>query len=244
MRLAVLADIHGNADALMAVLDDLNRHSPDLTVNLGDCLSGPLEPARTADILMAQDWPTVRGNHDRWLVSPPDPIGPWEASALPALTPAHLAWLAALPPRLSVGGALLCHATPQDDLTYWLHHVLPDGSFVPAPRHRIAPHAEGIAESLILCAHTHIARAVQLPGGPLIVNPGSVGCPGYDDDHPVPHLVEQGTPLACYALLDQRPGGWALSFRQIPYDNTRAAALAAAGGSTAWQEALSSGWLL
>lgn len=49
MRLAVLADIHGNADALEAVRADLARQSPDLVVNLGDCLSGPLEVERTAE---------------------------------------------------------------------------------------------------------------------------------------------------------------------------------------------------
>jgi predicted phosphodiesterase len=36
MRIAVLSDIHGNADALAAVMEDLFRQSPDLTVNLGD----------------------------------------------------------------------------------------------------------------------------------------------------------------------------------------------------------------
>ncbi len=86
MRLAVLADVHGNLDALHAVLDDLKTQSPDLTVNLGDCLSGPLWPAETADLLIGLGWPTVRGNHDRWLIAPPDPVGPWEADALPHLS--------------------------------------------------------------------------------------------------------------------------------------------------------------
>jgi predicted phosphodiesterase len=242
MRLAVLADIHGNADALIAVMADLNTQSPDLTVNLGDCLSGPLEPARTADLLMAQNWPTVRGNHDRWLVTPPTPVGAWEADALPTLTPAHMHWLASLPPTRSIAGALLCHATPQDDLTYWLHHVS-DGTVIPSPRAQIAERATGITESLILCGHTHLARAVQLPHGPLIVNPGSVGCPGYDDDLPAFHVVEQGTPMACYAILDQRGDTWAVTLRQVPYDNRRAAELAAARGSTTWASALSTGWL-
>jgi predicted phosphodiesterase len=42
MRLAVLADIHGNLPALDAVLDDLERRRVDGVVNLGDCASGPL----------------------------------------------------------------------------------------------------------------------------------------------------------------------------------------------------------
>ncbi len=47
--------------------------------------------------------------------------------------------------------------------------------------------AEGIGQSLILCAHTHIARAVKLRDGRMVVNPGSVGCPGYRANHPFPH---------------------------------------------------------
>ncbi|TIW76192.1 MAG: metallophosphoesterase, partial [Mesorhizobium sp.] len=48
MRIAVLADIHGNLLALDAVLDDLNRRGgADVTVDLGDCVSGPLWPRET-----------------------------------------------------------------------------------------------------------------------------------------------------------------------------------------------------
>ena len=45
MRIAVVADIHGNVRALRAVMDDLKQVAPDSVVNLGDCASGPLEAA-------------------------------------------------------------------------------------------------------------------------------------------------------------------------------------------------------
>ncbi|KFC67647.1 putative phosphoesterase [Bosea sp. LC85] len=44
MRIAALADIHGNLGALEALVEDLERTRPDIVVNLGDCLSGPLQP--------------------------------------------------------------------------------------------------------------------------------------------------------------------------------------------------------
>ena len=47
MRLAVVADIHGNLPALEAVLDDLGWRQVDAVVNLGDCASGPLWPRET-----------------------------------------------------------------------------------------------------------------------------------------------------------------------------------------------------
>ena len=71
MRIAVFADVHGNLLALEAVLADIASRSPDATVNLGDCLSGPLQAAATADLLMSRDFLTIRGNHDRQLLDRP-----------------------------------------------------------------------------------------------------------------------------------------------------------------------------
>ena len=51
MRLAVIADIHGNLPALEAVLADIERRGADRIVNLGDCVSGPLWPRETMDLL-------------------------------------------------------------------------------------------------------------------------------------------------------------------------------------------------
>jgi predicted phosphodiesterase len=51
MRLAAIADVHGNRFALEAVLADIAANSIREVVNLGDHVSGPLEAARTADTL-------------------------------------------------------------------------------------------------------------------------------------------------------------------------------------------------
>jgi putative phosphoesterase len=240
MRLAALSDVHGNLDALQAVLADLRSQSPDLVVNLGDCLSGPLWPAETCDLLMDQGWQTVRGNHDRWLTAPPDPIGPWEADSLPLLSPEHLIWLAALPVTAVVEDIFLCHATPQDDLTYWMEDAASDGEVHRAALSTITERAFGIQQRLMLCGHSHVARAVRLLDGRLVVNPGSVGGPGFTDDGP-PHRVASGTPFAAYAVLDSAASGWSVAHRLIPYDTTRAVARAAQNAE--WAEALASGWI-
>ena len=69
MKIAIISDIHGNLLALQAVLADIARQGVDQTVNLGDILSGPLQPAETADLLMAQKFPTIKGNHERQLLA-------------------------------------------------------------------------------------------------------------------------------------------------------------------------------
>jgi hypothetical protein len=62
MRIAILADVHGNCLALDAVLADLTqRGGAELVVNLGDCVSGPLWPAETMERLATLDVVTVRG---------------------------------------------------------------------------------------------------------------------------------------------------------------------------------------
>ena len=43
--------------------------------------------------------------------------------------------------------------------------------------------------------------------GQLIVNPGSVGLPGYDDTVPIPHVIETGSPDARYAIIERHGHG-------------------------------------
>jgi predicted phosphodiesterase len=65
-RVAVLADVHGNVDALGAVLAELRTEPPDLIVVAGDVTWGPF-PRETLDalsrVLVPVQW--VRGNAER-----------------------------------------------------------------------------------------------------------------------------------------------------------------------------------
>jgi predicted phosphodiesterase len=245
MRIAVIADIHGNALALEAVLADIARHGVDAVVNLGDHLSGPLEARRTADILMARDFPSVRGNHDRYLVEQtPDQMGLSDSAAYRQLEPKHLAWLQTLPPTLVFRNEVfLCHATPTSDDTYWLESVTADATVHMTPIEQIEARAEGVNFPLILCGHSHIPRAVRLRDGRLIINPGSVGLPGYDDTVPVSHIMQSGVPDACYAIAEKFDGRWNASFRHVGYNHAAAARMAQAAGRLEWASALATGWV-
>jgi len=137
----------------------------------------------------------------------------------------------------------LCHATPASDEVYWLESVLPDGTVRMASLEAIEAAAQGIAQRLILCGHSHIARAVRLGDGRLIVNPGSVGSPGFRDVDPFPHVVEAGTPDARYAILKFAQGRWHVTFRHVPYDHDAMAALAHSNGQPELACALATGWI-
>ena len=99
------------------------------------------------------------------------------------------------------------------------------------------------SKALILCGHTHIARAVRLRDGRLIVNPGSVGSPGYRDTHPYPHVVEAGTPRCalCYPRIAR--WRWQVTFRHVPYDHGSMADLARRNGQPEFANALATGWI-
>jgi diadenosine tetraphosphatase ApaH/serine/threonine PP2A family protein phosphatase len=245
MRFAAIADVHGNYLALEAVVADIRAQNIDEIVNLGDMASGALDARRTMDALMALDAVHVRGNHDRYLIDrPPEEMGSWDRPAHAQLDAAHLDWLRSAPATcVFLNRAFLCHAMPDNDETYWLETVSPDGSICLSPREKIERAAEGIEQALILCAHSHLARAVRLGDGRLIVNPGSVGCPGYRDVHPFPHVIEAGTPHARYAVLTEVVGGWQVAFRHVPYDQDAMAALARRNGQPELAAALATGWI-
>ncbi|MET0605795.1 MAG: metallophosphoesterase family protein [Beijerinckiaceae bacterium] len=244
MRIAILADIHGNALALEAVMRDLAAQAPDFTVNLGDCLSGPLWPRETADLLMAQDWPTVRGNHDRWVSEQArsDMIGS-DAFAYDAVDASHREWLRALPVNLRRGECLMFHARPDDDNAYLLESVNDQGEMALAAPTDIESRLSGHRATLVLCGHSHLPRVTKV-GDALIVNPGSVGAPGYvDPTPPRPHVSQAGSPHARYAIATLARGAWTVDLRAIPYDWDRAAAQAERLGRPEWARALATGFV-
>lgn len=246
MRLAILANIHGNLAALEAVLDDLGRRGTiDLTVNLGDCVSGPLWPADTCRLLMDRGWPAVRGNHDR-AVAFDDVAGMWSSDAFAhaALTTDQRAWLGALPFLTEFApGVTAFHGRPENDNRYTLDDII-GGRLVAAPAAKVLMRLGTFAREarLILCGHSHQPRQLQIEGGALVVNPGSVGCPAYDDPGGIPHVSETGSPHARYAIADIRSGTINVDFLAVTYDHAASAKQAADNGRAEWSHALATGF--
>lgn len=241
-RLAVLADIHGNADALAAVLADLAGQRADAVLVLGDHFSGPLAAAETWEMLRALDARSLRGNHDRYLTQVPRArMGPSDAVAHDELPRAAFDWLAGLPPTLRMEGVMACHGTPDRDDVYLSEAVTADGQVIDREPGSVAQSLSGITAGLVLCGHSHLPRALRLADGRQVVNPGSVGCPAYTDDTPVPHVVSSGFPAASYAVVTQGPDGWAVDLRRVPYDSARMVAFARGRGRAEWAEGLATG---
>ena len=235
MRIAVLADIHGNILALDAVLADVANRNADIVGNLGDCLSGPLWPRETMDRLQKLNIPTVRGNCDRDLAGVmPEMMDASDRFAFGHLSPKECTYLGTLPTTLSVApGVLACHSTPRDDDLYLIDEVA-SGRVVRSRPEVIAKRLGAVDAKLVLCGHSHRPDLVQLPGGPIVLNPGSVGCPAYDAGDP-PFVSESGSPHARYAIVELGLDGRAsFELRSIPYAHEEAARRAEANGRPEW----------
>ena len=182
MRLAVLADIHGNLPALDAVLRDVAASGADVIVLNGDMATGPM-PAETLDRLAGLGdraiW--VRGNADRELVAAYDGAldpGLPEVARVPTeycasrLDRRHRDLLADLPLSVSLdvaglGPVRFCHATMRNDTQIVL---------VDSPMDRYRDAFAGLAERTVVLGHTHMPFQ-RLADCRRFVNPGSVGMP-------------------------------------------------------------------
>ncbi|PWW03346.1 putative phosphodiesterase [Hoeflea marina] len=241
MRIAVIADTHGNRIALDAVLRHLGAAAPDLIVNLGDLVSGPFDPAGSADVQMGLDCATIAGNHERQLIE--GGTGFSDVFARPRLSEAHMDWIKSLPAtlRLAEGEVFACHGSPAGgDLEYLLEDVTSGRPMVDSEQAILRRLAGSGEARLVLCGHTHTPRIVSV-GGILVVNPGSVGMPGYRDTLPVPHVMETGAPHARYAIVERLAEGWAAELRAVPYDFEAAARQAEAAGREAVAHSIRTG---
>jgi predicted phosphodiesterase len=243
MRLAVIADVHGNVAALEAVLADIGQRTVERVVNLGDCVSGPLWPRETCERLMEAGFTTVRGNHDRWVATlEPSAMGPSDSYAHATLNEEQRRWLGSLPPLAKLDGeVVLFHARPEDDTAYLVENV-ENGRLVRALPEVVTTRLGKLRAAVVLCGHSHQPQLLQLPDGPLLLNPGSVGCPAYWDDSPPAHVSEAGSPHARYAILTFAETGVSAEMIALLYDHAAAARRAAANGRPSWEKALMSGF--
>ena len=189
MRTLVLSVIHGNLEALRAVLA---AEVVDEVLCLGDLVDYGPRPAEVLDLVRRHARLAVRGNHDTAVAlgvpcrSAPAFRALSEASrelTVPMLTEHDRSYLAELPVRatLEVDGLRLemLHAAPDDPL----YHYLP-ATDVAGWRRAL----RGLPADLVLVGHTHLPAVLEIEGK-LLVNPGSVGLP------------RDGDPRASYAVL-------------------------------------------
>ena len=119
------------------------------------------------------------------------------------------------------------------------------GVLVRASMEKIVRRLGPVAEKLVLLGHSHRPDLVRLPGGTIVMNPGSVGCPAYFDPTGQAHVSEAGAPHARYALVDAVDGSDpSVMFLALAFDYEAAARRAEANSRPDWAHALRTGFML
>jgi predicted phosphodiesterase len=237
MRLAIISDIHGNLRALEIVLADIESRGADATVNLGDCVTSPLWPRETLELLDALALPTVRGNHDRRIAEEArEKMPPTVAFTSDSLSADQHRSLGALPASLEIDGDIFAvHGTPASDTDYLLEDAV-EGRLLPGTAETLGRKIGDRRESLILCGHSHHQHIAHAPGNRLVVNPGSVGCPRYADNKN-PFSAESCSPHARYAIATKRNRRWSVELFALAYDWDEVANQARINGFENWATA-------
>ena len=200
MRWGLISDIHANAPALRAVLEDLDRHNVDRVLCAGDVVGYYPFPNETIDIMVKRRAISIQGNHDRAVLNvDPSMMNP-EASDAVMWTASQISdrsrrYLASLPPNTAVRSGKVFirvfHGSPRDPIEYVYEDDVTEGLLLMARC------------SMLVMGHTHIPYVRRFPSG-LIVNPGSVGQP------------RDGDPRASYSIVDTEEG--VVENHRVEYD--------------------------
>jgi len=212
IKVGVLSDIHGNMEALNAVLEDIDFLGIKNLLILGDLALMGAEPNECISFVKnlsnKYNVEIIQGNTDLFICNNELPNVPDFAKnsinyAKSVISDDNISFLRLLPPQksLKIGNTsiLMVHGSPRRN----------DENILPAKDIKeIKPMISGIQESLILCGHTHLPAGYQIEKQ-TIVNVGSVGRPFTEDNK------------ACYALLEideNKQDSYSIEHRFIDFD--------------------------
>jgi hypothetical protein len=206
VRIAVLADVHGNLAAFEAALAAARASGPDLLVVAGDVVNGAPDSRACWALARAEADVLLRGNHERYAFDRGTPAGDpawtgprfrpldWTARELDG----WLDELRAVPIAANLApDVLVMHATPTDDATSffpWSSDAELEAAFA------------GLGAALNVRAHNHLPWQRPLADGRQVVSVGAVG------------LSLVGRTEAQWALLTRRGAGWHVAHFSERYD--------------------------
>ena len=241
-EIAVVSDIHGNSWALKAVLEDIRNRGINTILNLGDSLYGPLDPQGTYELLMENNVMSIAGNEDRIIIeSSGIASGPGTLEYVKSqLNDNVIRWLKSLPFEMIYADEIYCcHGTPLSDSVYLMEQVLPEQVSLKEIA-EIIDLLSDIRQNIVLCGHSHLPGMV-VAGSITILNPGSVGCPAFEDDQPIPHKIENHKPHAKYSVVTFSGRLINTEFIDVSYDFEAAARMAEKNHRDDWAKWIRTG---
>lgn len=214
MRIAVVADVHGNLPALEAVMADIDTQGVDRLIVNGDLANRGPDTGGVYDRLADYLGSATLGNHDdlmllvtrrrgptgaRWLADPFWGTVAWSAAQL--VDKSYLDIIERLPMTIKVEepsapSLLFSHGSPR-------HYR--EGYGVDLTPETISEITEAHPANVLIGSHTHRPHLVRW-GRYTVMNTGAVGCPFNGDTR------------AHYLILTLKGGEWVPDFRRVPYD--------------------------
>lgn len=220
MRIAVISDIHGNMDAVEAVMDDIKKENCEKLFVLGDYVMAGPEPKKTIKYFMEKEDDSnvemIQGNTDMMIASFSEDLlstlekkAPVMASALQDdvkhLTLNEKTFLKNLPAQkqVDVDGVsfLLVHGSPRKNN----EDILAD-----TPINEVEKMVKKVGAQVVLCGHTHVPCGFQTKSRKTIVNVGSIGRPFTPEAK------------ACYLIIDVIDGKCIFQHKFVEYGNKKA----------------------
>ncbi|HND52624.1 MAG TPA: metallophosphoesterase family protein [Pirellulaceae bacterium] len=223
MKRALISDIHGNLEALRAVMADIRSQGVTEIYCLGDIVGYGPNPCECVDEVMKSCAVTIQGNHDLAVMFDPTGFNPvalraiyWTRERLdsfgtPSVIQRRWDWLGGLPQSKKEGDWLYVHGSPRDPTN---EYVFPEdiynsrkmeALFTRVPKYCFQGHTHlpGIfLAGMEFVRPDECDYSFRLTGEKLMCNVGSVGQPRDED------------PRACYVILTDE----AITFRRVEYD--------------------------
>lgn len=227
---AVISDIHGNLEALQAVLADLPEEV-ETTYCLGDVIGYGASPEECCELVREREMPLITGNHDLAVVDLGTDLNWFNPVAAAAVlwTREHLSeesahFLRTRPRTVQSGDTLFVHGSVRDPDEYIMSSDV-------AQDNLDVLRSEYPGVRVCFFGHTHVKAVAPPPedkvsvesptldlggGGPYLINPGSVGQP------------RDGDTFASYVLVepnkDNETSGPLVTYRPVEYDVQKAQA--------------------
>jgi len=223
LKIAIISDIHGNLEALLAVLKDIGHQEVERVACLGDCVGYGADPGPVLQVLRSEEIPSILGNHEEAVYD--DSVVEWfnpQARAAiertrELLSDHEIESFKTWPRTVDIHGALGVHGFPPRSVETYLFEV---------PRARVAEVLDSLPQTLCFVGHTHTLQMVAWDGERVrnyrlseglltlddaryIVNVGSVGQPRDGDNR------------AKYVIWDTE--NKTLEIRYVAYNISRAA---------------------
>lgn len=228
---AVISDIHGNLEALEAVLRDVPE-AVETVYCLGDVIGYGASPNECCDIVRETGMPTISGNHDLAVTDLETDLAWFNPVAAEAvewtrrqLTKENARFLYDRPRTMQAEGALFVHGSIRDPDEYIINRAIAEENLM-----LLKDDFPGVR--VCFFGHTHVKAVTPSPNGgmdpdhkldlgedgPYLVNPGSVGQP------------RDGDTFASYALAESAGGAAEVTYRFVEYDIEKAQAKIRAAG--------------